>query len=311
LLRSPSLQTARGFIAIMAGAGVVLLAQNLAARQVNELALRLPGVDKPLHFVAFLGIALALWRAARPIGAVWRERAAIVAVATLLLAGMDELVQGFVSLRNFDLLDLAADGCGLAAAIALVMPRSRRPHAGLLLLAATAAAGAVTWYSHGQLVHVSRALLAERRGDFRAARDHYRAALASGVETAVVYNGLSWSEVESGDGRPEDAVRFGARALALRPRAPDVLDTYGWALHFAGRSAEGLPYVERARAANPRLYYIHYHLGEMYAALGRLDEACRSYERQREVAPRARESALAARSASLRCGAARPAPATP
>jgi Flp pilus assembly protein TadD len=63
-------------------------------------------------------------------------------------------------------------------------------------------------------------------------------------------------------------VRYGAIAFAGNPTNPDILDTYGWALHKAGRSREALPLLERARAGKPRMYCIHYHLGEVYAALG-------------------------------------------
>ena len=74
--------------------------------------------------------------------------------------------------------------------------------------------------------------------------------------------------MESGTGDVRAAVDYAARALAATPRDPDVLDTYGWALHHAGRSREALPLLERAFAGKPRMFCIHYHLGEVYTALG-------------------------------------------
>ena len=45
--------------------------------------------------------------------------------------------------------------------------------------------------------------------------------------------------------------------------SPADADIYDRALHHAGRSAEALPYLERAYAAKPNMFCIHYHLREV------------------------------------------------
>jgi tetratricopeptide (TPR) repeat protein len=75
-------------------------------------------------------------------------------------------------------------------------------------------------------------------------------------------------------------VTYGGRALRADPQNPDVLDTYGWALHHAGRSPEALPFLERALAGKPRMFCIHFHLGEVYAALGDRERAERHLREQ-------------------------------
>ena len=129
----------------------------------------------------------------------------------------------------------------------------------------------------------------------------YRLALHDGLDSPSFYNELAWIEVESGTGDVRAAVDYAARALAATPRDPDVLDTYGWALHHAGRSREALPLLERAFAGKPRMFCIHYHLGEVYAALG--DRHARRVALSRTDST---SSPAAARRAgrSSRCGAA-------
>jgi tetratricopeptide (TPR) repeat protein len=115
---------------------------------------------------------------------------------------------------------------------------------------------------------VNQGLLYTRAGDMPKALEQYRLALRDGVDSPSFYNELAWVEVESGVGDVQAAVAYSRRALDATPDSPDVLDTYGWSLHHAGRSREALPVLERAFAGKPGMFCIHYHLGEVYAALG-------------------------------------------
>ena len=121
--------------------------------------------------------------------------------------------------------------------------------------------------------HLYAAVQFERAGDFVGARREYLAALSAGEQGAHLYNQLGWVEIESGIGDPSMAVLYSERALALRPNDPDIFDTYGWALHHVGRNAEALSYLDRAYAARPDMFCIHYHLGEVLVALGQIDKA--------------------------------------
>jgi tetratricopeptide (TPR) repeat protein len=130
----------------------------------------------------------------------------------------------------------------------------------------------------------------ERNRQFGLAREAYLRALRRGLSSAGLFNSLGWVEIESGVGSADKAVKYGAKALALRPNDPDVLDTYGWALHHAGRHEEALGYLMRALEQKPRMFCIHYHLAATYLALGRKEDAVRHLRAQIETAPKADET---------------------
>ena len=58
---------------------------------------------------------------------------------------------------------------------------------------------------------------------------------------------------------------------------PAMQDTYGWILHRRGESAEALPYLEAAAAGLPNDPIVQYHLGQVYQALDRPDDALAQY----------------------------------
>ena len=60
---------------------------------------------------------------------------------------------------------------------------------------------------------------------------------------------------------------------------PPVQDTYGWILHRRGESADALPYLESATAALPDDPLAQYHLGEIYVALDRPEDALAQFQR--------------------------------
>ena len=80
--------------------------------------------------------------------------------------------------------------------------------------------------------------------------------------------------------------------MILAPDDPDIHDTYGWALHHAGRSADALPFLERAFRAKPEMFCIHYHLGVVHLALGQTEQAVANLRRQMDR-PATREAAKA------------------
>ena len=265
-----------------AAAGVLVLGQNLFGRQVNALFLLLPGIDKVLHFIEYCALFVVLDRLASSTIVSARRRVLAVAGFGLLLSLVDEGVQQFAPGRNVEVLDLVADWSGLTFGW-LIVARPRR----LVMVAAgtvaAVAAVSATATTHVRLRDYSRALAYERQHDFARAREYYLKALGSGMQTAELFNGLSWVSAESGVADPKEAVAYGRAALDRQPGNPDILDTYGWALHRAGRSREALPYLEQAYEKKPDMYCIHYHLGDAYRALGRSDLAVIHFRRQREL----------------------------
>lgn len=279
---------------------LLILGPSLLGRQLNEVFLASPGLDKVVHVLAyFLVFVSAYWLGLRLTGDA-RKSTLIAAAGAVLLSVGDELVQGLAPGRNVEFFDLVADWAGITFGwLAVARPQIRTAiTAGAL---AIGAASYVTYDTHTRLIDYSRALQSERAHDFVRAREHYLRALASGLRTPDVYNGLSWVSVESGVGDPLDAVRYGRLALDMQPEDADVLDTYGWALHHAGRSTEALDYLQQAFAKKPTMFCIHYHLGEVYLALAQPDKADAHF-RQQLALRETREATMAARALARTAG---------
>lgn len=264
----------------VAGIGVLLAAESLEATTIFDLALHLPGIDKVAHVAQYAIVFLLVWWLAGPLALRRARRAAVAAVIAFLLGTGDELFQRVVANRTFEVADLAANGAGVLLGIGLapVLP-TRRLARGAVAVALCGMV-ALAMHSYFGLRHFNRGLLYSRAGDLPQALEQYRLALRDGLDSPTFYNELAWIEVESGVGESQAAVTYSWRALSADPQNPDVLDTYGWALHSAGRSREALPYLERALAGKPRMFCIHYHLGEVYHALGDHDRAERHLREQ-------------------------------
>lgn len=82
------------------------------------------GLDKLLHFLAYLGLALS-W-----LLAFIKNNISQVRMKTLLLgmafAFSDEIHQTFIPTRTFELYDLVADGAGICFGIFVVLPLMQR-----------------------------------------------------------------------------------------------------------------------------------------------------------------------------------------
>jgi tetratricopeptide (TPR) repeat protein len=246
-----------------------------------------------LHTVVFFALWIVCRRLIAKFLPGFRYGAIVLAVSLAVLAIADELGQGLNPAREVELKDFVAGMSGLTLGMVATSPWQKALPGMIASATALSAAGYVTLDSFRSQVHVNAARELERAGDFLGARREYRLAFDAGVRSAGLFNELSWVEVESGVGDPQAAVAFGAKALAMRPDNPDYLDTYGWALHHAGRSAEALPFLERAYAAKPDLFCIHYHLGEVYVSLARVEEAMFHFRKQTELRS-TREAARAA-----------------
>jgi tetratricopeptide (TPR) repeat protein len=269
-------------VGLLTTAGTVELVGFLAGDFVNDMLLYLPGIDKVLHFIAFLLIFIVCSRFVRAFLPGLRAGIPLLALAIGVIAAGDEVGQAFSPRRNLELADFVAGMCGLAAGVCWTSRGVGRTWAATGVALALTAAGYIAFDSFSKQRHVNAGVRFERVGDFVSARREYRAALEAGVRTASLYNALGWVEIESGVGDARAAVEFAAKALEMTPDDIDTADTYGWALHNAGRSAEALPYLERAYAANPGMFCIHFHLGEVYLALGDRENAVFHFKLQTE-----------------------------
>jgi tetratricopeptide (TPR) repeat protein len=289
-------RAAAAVLAGVVGLALLLASENLEAGRIFDFTLRYPGIDKIAHLVQYALVFLAVWWLLGALAVRHAARAAAAATIALLLGIVDELFQGFVAERTFDIADLGANVFGVLLGIGLGPVLPSRRTARRVVAVALIGASALAAHSYRTLRHFNRGLLYTRQGDLPKALTEYRLALQDGLDSPSFYNELAWIEVESGTGDVRAAVDYAARALAATPRNPDVLDTYAWALHHVGRSREALPLLERAFAGKPRMFCIHYHLGEVYAALGDGPRAERHLREQIRLFPGGSEARRAEQS---------------
>jgi len=252
----------------VAGLSLLLASESLEAGRIFDFTLRFPGSDKIAHLIQYALVFFAVWWLLGKLALRHTTRVVTAALIALLLGIGDELFQRFVAYRSYEYADMAANACGVLLGLGLagLLPSRRLARAAITV--AVIGAFALAAYSYRTLHHFNSGLLYAREGNLPKALLEYRAALHEGMDAPSFFNELAWIEVESGVGDIGAAVSYAERALAATPHSADVLDTYGWALHHAGRSREALSLLERAYAGKPKMFCIHYHLGEVYAALG-------------------------------------------
>ena len=117
------------------------------------------------------------------------------------------------------------------------------------------------------------ALLAERRGDTALMEKYLRRVLELKPDHAHALNALGYSLADR-DVRLPEARDLVARALALAPEDPFIMDSMGWVLYREGKLDEALAVLEKAYGLrdDPE---IAAHLGEVLWSLGRKDDASR------------------------------------
>lgn len=118
------------------------------------------------------------------------------------------------------------------------------------------------------------ALLAEKLGQVDTLERLLRRLIEVQPASAQAYNALGYSFAERNIRLPE-AHELIAKALALAPDDPFIMDSMGWVLYRQGELAGALAHLERAYAQrqDPE---IAAHLGEVLWMLGRKDDARRT-----------------------------------
>jgi len=118
------------------------------------------------------------------------------------------------------------------------------------------------------------ALLAEKLGQVDTLERLLRRLIEVQPASAQAYNALGYSFAERNIRLPE-ARELIAKALALAPDDPFIMDSMGWVLYRQGELAGALAHLERAYAQrqDPE---IAAHLGEVLWMLGRKDDARRT-----------------------------------
>ncbi len=142
-------------------------------------------------------------------------------------------------------------------------------------LARQPASGTLRWLKAGEL---------ERAGDFEGAIAIYESMYAENSADVVVANNLA-SLITTHRTDPESLER--AFAVARRLRGSDVpafQDTYGWIEYRRGNLEEALRHLEPAAAGLAQDALTQFHLGMVYAALNRPEDARRQLTLALEIA---------------------------
>ncbi|HJU15416.1 MAG TPA: tetratricopeptide repeat protein [Stellaceae bacterium] len=122
--------------------------------------------------------------------------------------------------------------------------------------------------------HFALGVLRQMQGRLRAAQVEYQTAIALDHNDARAYFHLGQTLMYLGD--PRAAIPDFSTALLLDPRDPNRTELY-WALGTAhlllGRVDMAIDWLERARAANPRLWFPHLYLAASLALRGDVQPA--------------------------------------
>ncbi|WGV15941.1 tetratricopeptide repeat protein [Fuscovulum ytuae] len=137
---------------------------------------------------------------------------------------------------------------------------------------AVLAAGLATNPASADLRWVKASAL-QQQGDYTGAIAIYEDLYAENSFNVIVANNLA-SLLTTMRQDPETVARAYNIARRLRGTSvPAFQDTFGRIAHLQGETLEALPYLEAAASGLPQDGSVQFHLGEVYAALGRVDEA--------------------------------------
>src|SRR5437879_6330041 len=92
--------------------------------------------------------------------------------------------------------------------------------------------------------------------------------------------------VDHQSGRAAEAEAAYRAVLAGDPNNPDALHLLGVLMTQKGNAMAGLPMLQRATQAAPRVAQFHFHLGQAWAALNRHNEALGSFATALQLDPR-------------------------
>jgi tetratricopeptide (TPR) repeat protein len=130
---------------------------------------------------------------------------------------------------------------------------------------------------------VGAALSALDRGDLEAAARLADAALRSGVERAELLCVMAMALQE--DGRPDAAIPYLQRAIALAPADISILNALARCLVLLERPTEALAVAEKALALQPQSAGAHAHKGQALEWSSQLAAAEHSYLKALELEP--------------------------
>ncbi len=133
-------------------------------------------------------------------------------------------------------------------------------------------------------LYFARGAANERMGRIEAAERYLSRSIRLNPKNAMALNYLGYMLAERGM-KLKDSIRYVERALAIEPRNPAYLDSLGWAqfkLAMYEAAERNLRTAARYDRGDPT---IREHLGDLYAATGRPQEAIREWQEALSRAP--------------------------
>jgi adenylate cyclase len=123
-------------------------------------------------------------------------------------------------------------------------------------------------------LHATLALLRRLQNRLAESRIEWERAIALDPNNAVAYGQLGVTLIYLGE--PAAAIPLEEKRLRLNPNDPNIALAY-WSLGLAhlllGHLDEAIDFLAKARAANPRIFYIHLDIAAAMALKGYVDDA--------------------------------------
>ncbi len=121
-------------------------------------------------------------------------------------------------------------------------------------------------------------------GRWPEALENVNKALELDSKPASSYNLKAWTLLHLE--RHQEALDFANRALEINPESNNAIDTLGWVLFKMARFDESLVQLERAVAGFPGHPEMSAHLGDVYEALGRRQDAIEYWKKALLLKPK-------------------------
>ena len=140
-------------------------------------------------------------------------------------------------------------------------------------------------------LHRSLGVSLERLGETQAAETHLLRAIEIDPSDAYALNYLGYWWADEGR-KLDQAIAMIERAVSHRPSSGFFVDSLGWVHYKLGDPARAVGYLERATVLEPSDPEITGHLGDVYWALGRREEAMFKWRLALTLSDDAEEQAL-------------------
>jgi Flp pilus assembly protein TadD len=93
--------------------------------------------------------------------------------------------------------------------------------------------------------------------------------------------------------RPQEALRYAKRAVELRPRDANVMDTLGWVYCLAGDLDNAVGTLVSALQVSPDNIAVRYHVAMAYKKQGKMDQAKRELLQSQQLIEKAPKDPIA------------------